>query len=48
MMRKEAQHEGVPLWQERERRLMKEKESLEKKLESCAEITKEMESYYTN
>jgi hypothetical protein len=48
MMRKEAQQEGAPLWQERERRLMKEKESLEKKLESCAEITKEMENYYTN
>lgn len=49
MIKKEAGHsESAPHERERERRLGKEKEVLEKKLESCAEIAKEMEGYYTS
>lgn len=46
MIKKEIGH-NEPATHERERRLGKEKEMLEKKLESCAEIAKEMEAYYT-
>lgn len=45
MMRKEIAHSEPT--HERERRLAREKEALEKKLESCAEVAKEMEAYYT-
>lgn len=46
MIRKEITH-SEPAIHDRERRLAKEKEVLEKKLESCAEVAKEMEAYYT-
>lgn len=47
MLKKEAAQADLPAQvQERERRLLREKEGLEKKLESCAEIAKEMEDYY--
>ena len=44
MISKEAEH--APHSQEREKKLIKDKEALEKKLESCAEIVKEMENFY--
>ena len=47
MLKKEITHSEPPT-HERERRLGKDKEVLEKKLESCAEIAKEMEAYYTS
>lgn len=46
MIRKEIAH-SEPTAHERERRMAREKEALEKKLESCAEVAKEMEEYYT-
>jgi hypothetical protein len=49
MIKKEREHhENGMNYQDRERKLMKEREMYEKKLESCAEIAKEMENYYTN